>query len=303
MFIPDGYVSFTDARSLFQKARYHFEPDLRSFLVRDLADWKCRQDWLDDWETEVPEDPNAVAKRELENPESEVWAFANENIQEEDIQDFLDFAFSDFLEGVPVCLAKQELGTMQISVSELRLKELLRYQIPPQRVENALWGKGKRRLSDKPSYFDFDTGTFLPSNVLDLAQAAHTLLLHDFFLGNEQSKKLQELVQESARAESLMKWNGASIVIKSEDLPSIKQIKVILDQRAKHYSEEVENAGVNLGGRPSKKEDAIEAYQQCFPFGHANARWKEVLRTMEANTGVRVGIDTLKRALAETGEF
>lgn len=50
-------------------------------------------------------------------------------------------------------------------------------------------------------------------------------------------------------------------------------------------------------GRPRKQEIMAECYNTHFPDGHAGYSWKKVLNEIEAHSGIRGSVETLKRGL------
>lgn len=54
-------------------------------------------------------------------------------------------------------------------------------------------------------------------------------------------------------------------------------------------------------GRPSKRQAAAAAYHQIFPDGHPGT-WKEAVRAIELQTGIRVDVKTLQRGIEDWQE-
>ncbi|MBV1866174.1 MAG: hypothetical protein KUG74_17295 [Rhodobacteraceae bacterium] len=105
--------------------------------------------------------------------------------------------------------------------------------------------------------------------------------------------KLENLTTAILRAEQLLQtfepFDGAALTIKQENIPSKEKLRAIYSPTPTEHILSV--------GRPSKRELAAQTYDKIFPNGHSGTSWKSVARRVEAECGLSLHSDTIKRAL------
>lgn len=90
---------------------------------------------------------------------------------------------------------------------------------------------------------------------------------------------------------------GWCVCVRTADVPpTIQDFRVLMglpnfDSPAMHRT-----------GRPRKQEDARVAYELVYPHGHGSETYKEVLRNLEASTGIKVSERTLRRAFEKAND-
>lgn len=108
---------------------------------------------------------------------------------------------------------------------------------------------------------------------------------------------LDDLAASQATARSLLPFQGWALAIAEADAPDECQRRTYLGLPAA----EGELGGSKKNprkGRPRKREAAAEAYMARFPGGHGEYKWEEVLRILEVEDGILVGVETLRAGIA-----
>ncbi|MBT0958917.1 hypothetical protein IV417_16130 [Alphaproteobacteria bacterium KMM 3653] len=89
-------------------------------------------------------------------------------------------------------------------------------------------------------------------------------------------------------------FQGCALTFKETDAPnSASEFNAF-------FGQPIEDPDFSIAtGRPRKQEIALDSYQRVFPVGHGNHPWKIVVRKIEADCGLSIHVDTLKRALGK----
>lgn len=139
-------------------------------------------------------------------------------------------------------------------------------------------------------------GVIQAQKAMDVSRAAKTLLQHGYSFGEEADKSLSLLSRAEHLAMSLLPLEGALIMLELKNLPSKGDARRMLG--IKEQKEVVDDTGPNIG-RPSKRQEVLQAYERLFPNGRGPSTWKEVMRKIEDETGISADFKTLKRAISE----
>lgn len=115
-----------------------------------------------------------------------------------------------------------------------------------------------------------------------------------FRLSRVERKMFGEIIESEGAASSLAPLEGHLLCTLEGHVPDDD---AVLAAFGYEKTDTPEGQVASGQGRPRKVEDAADAYERQFPNGHAGYRNEEVLRRLEKEEGISVGVDTLRAAV------
>lgn len=188
------------------------------------------------------------------------------------------FAFRSVLYATPLYLCGADEHVVQVG------KEIL---------------SGRGRFIDEREggrSFDLLSRDFLTVDVSELAELINALELvqrSKFLAMNMMNRRASEFISYKPIVQNLLPLQGYALSMKKDQLPETD------DEILGHFGVFKKDSAISQTriGRPRKQEQALEAYLDRFPNGHEGYAWKQVLRILEDECGVKVSQDTLSAAL------